>query len=206
MGIAEKFLELNAPISFSILPGLRFSRLLAKKANELDRDVLLHLPMEPDNYPGKNPGPGTLLSKMSPEELDQQLLKDLDAVPFLVGTNNHMGSRLTEDEKIMRLIMERIKEKDLFFLDSRTSPDSVAYQIAKEYGIKAAARNVFLDNEKDVELISRQIIKLAEKALKNGSAIGIGHPHKNTLLALQQTLPKLAKLGIEIVPVSQLVN
>lgn len=206
ISIAEKFLQLDSPISFSILPGLPYSRLIASWAHELNRDILLHLPMEPDDYPNTNPGPGTLFKGMSPEELGEQLLKDLDAIPYMTGTNNHMGSKLTEDKDVMRLVMEKIKDRGIFFLDSRTSLNSVAYSTAKEYGIKAAKRNIFLDNENDVELISRQIIKLGERALKNGTAIGIGHPNQNTLIALKQTIPKLKERGIKIVPVSQLVN
>lgn len=206
MDIAEKLLQLDVPISFSILPKLRYSKLIAIRANELNYDVLLHLPMEPNNYPSKNPGPEALVSGMNPQEMEEQLLKNLDAIPYLRGINNHMGSKLTEDEEIMHLIMEKIKFRDLFFLDSRTSPRTVAYKVAKEYGVKAAERNIFLDNENDIEIIGQQIIKLGEIAMKNGSAIGIGHPYQNTLLALQQIIPKLKENGIKITPISQLVN
>jgi len=204
--IAEKLMKLDVPIAFSILPGLRYSKLIASRANKSNHDVMLHLPMEPKNYPDKNPGPEALISKMNLDELEQQLLKDLDAIPYITGTNNHMGSKLTEDKKMMRWVMSKIKKRDLFFLDSRTSPNTIAYSIAKEYGIKAAKRNFFLDNEDDLEIISQQIIKLGEAAIKKGSAIGIGHPGKNTLIALQNTLPKLKERGIKIVPVSQLVD
>lgn len=206
LDFAEKLLQLDAPISFSILPELRYSKQIAARAKELNHDVLLHLPMEPNDYPSKNPGPGALLSRMSLRELEEQLLKNLDAIPYLGGINNHMGSKLTEDEKIMSLVMEKIKSRGLFFLDSRTSPKTVAYKIAREYSIKAAERNIFLDNNGDVEMISEQIIKLGEIAMENGFAIGIGHPYHNTLLALQQTIPKLKERGIKIAPISQLVN
>jgi len=204
--IVEKLMKLDAPLAFSILPGLRFSKLIASRANKSNHDVMLHLPMEPKNYPDKNPGSGALISNMNSDELEKLLLEDLDAIPYITGTNNHMGSKLTEDKKIMQLVMSKIKKRDLFFLDSRTSPNTIAYRIAKEYGIKAAIRNVFLDNEDDLEIISQQIIKLGEVAIKKGSAIGIGHPGKNTLIALQNTIPKLKERGIKIVPVSQLVN
>lgn len=206
LAFAERLLQLDASISFSILPELRYSKQIAIRAKELNRDVLLHLPMEPNDYPSKNPGPGALLSSMSLQELEEQLLKNLDAIPYLGGINNHMGSKLTEDEKIMNLVMGKIKSRGLFFLDSRTSPKTVAYKIAKKYSVKAAERNIFLDNKGDIEMISNQIIKLGEIAMENGFAIGIGHPYHNTLVALQQTIPKLKERGIKIAPVSQLVD
>jgi polysaccharide deacetylase 2 family uncharacterized protein YibQ len=206
LDIAEKLMRLDAPIAFSILPGRRYSKLIASQANKSNHEVMLHLPMEPKNYPGENPGLGALISKMNSDELENQLIKNLDAIPFITGTNNHMGSKLTENDEIMQLVMSKIKKRNLFFLDSRTSPNTVAYKIAREYGIKAAKRNIFLDNEDDLDLISQQIIKLGDAAIKKGSAIGIGHPGKNTLIALQNTLPKLKERGIKIVPISQLVN
>jgi len=204
--MAEELLKIDAALTFSIFPLGPHSKSLAKKAHVLGRDVMLHLPMEPYKYPEKNPGDGTLLLNMSNEELLRILDADIRAVPFIKGINNHMGSRFTEDKKKMRVVLKELKERDLFFIDSRTSKDSVGYSMAQDMGLKAARRNVFLDNDQDVELINAQISKLARISLKRGSAIGIGHPYPATIEALKQMIPELRAKGIEIVPVSQLID
>jgi polysaccharide deacetylase 2 family uncharacterized protein YibQ len=127
-------------------------------------------------------------------------------LPTAIGVNNHMGSRLTEDSQAMHVIMRDLKQYDLFFLDSRTSSASQAYRIAREVGLKAAQRNVFLDHDTRPEQIVQQLHRLATLAQRHGYAIGIGHPYPETLYALKQALPTLRRAGIAIVPVSHLVQ
>ena len=117
-----------------------------------------------------------------------------------------MGSKFTENERGMRYVMEILKDKNLFFIDSFTTPKSLAYQTAKALGVKTARRQVFLDNEEDEEYIKGQIEKLITIARKDNTAIGIGHPHSQTINALQKMVPLMKEKGIEIVPVSELVN
>ena len=205
-GNAEELLKIDAPLTFSIFPHGPYSKSLAQKAHTMGRDVMLHLPMEPYEYPQKNPGNGALLLDMDNEKLLKKLEANIRSVPFIKGVNNHMGSKFTEDKQKMRVILNELEKRDLFFLDSRTSKNTVGYSIAKEMGIKVAERNIFLDNDQDLKSINAQIYKLAKLSLKIGSAIGIGHPHPATIKALEQMIPELKAKGIEVVPVSQLVK
>lgn len=205
-GNAEELLKIDAPLTFSIFPLGPYSKSFAQKAHAMGRDVMLHLPMEPYEYPQKNPGNGTLLLDMDNEELLKKLGADIGSVPFIKGVNNHMGSKFTEDKEKMRVVLNELEKRDLFFLDSRTSKNTVGYSVAKKMGIKVAERNIFLDNDQDVKSINAQLYKLAKLSMKNGSAIGIGHPHPATIKALKQMIPEMKAKGIEVVPVSELVK
>lgn len=206
--VARALLELDLPLTFAILPSLPYSEGVARQALQKRREILLHLPMEPHGYPEVDPGKGALLREMDEATLESLLLQDLKGIPSPVGVNNHMGSSFTEDDRAMRVVLKLLKRRGLFFLDSRTSPDSVAYEVAKELGLKAGRRQVFLDNgdQANVAAVERQIWRLVRIAQKEGQAIGIGHPHPYTLEALRQTLPQLKANGVEVVPVSRLVD
>jgi polysaccharide deacetylase 2 family uncharacterized protein YibQ len=117
-----------------------------------------------------------------------------------------MGSKITEDRKIMQIILEEIREFNLFFIDSITSKNSIAYEVAQEMGIKTAVRSVFLDNKNDMEYIKGQMLEVQEIALREGGAIAIGHSRINTYYVLKRLIPELIRTGIEIVPVSKLVK
>ena len=199
-------LRLDVPLSFSVFPFAPHSRELAREASQEGRDVLLHLPMEPKGYPGQDPGKGRLLTTMGEEQLLTQLDKDLSAIPYVKGVNNHMGSKFTENSELMRIVLKDIGKRGLFFLDSRTTPHTVGFRVAQELGIKTGRRNVFLDNDRDVAKIKTQIAELVNLSKKNGDAIGIGHPHPEMLQALQETIPSLRENGIEVVPVSMLLE
>jgi len=204
--IAMDFLNLGAPLSFSVFPFAPHSREFARKASEEGRDVLLHLPMEPKAYPREDPGRGGLLTSMGKGQLLSQLEKDLAAVPYVKGVNNHMGSRFTEDPDLMRIVLEDIQRRGLFFLDSRTTARTVGFRVARELGLKTGQRNVFLDNERDVSRIKERIFELIASSQRNGSAIGIGHPHPETVQAIREVLPSLRQNGVELVPVSALLE
>jgi polysaccharide deacetylase 2 family uncharacterized protein YibQ len=204
--MAQALLDLDVPLSFAIMPQSPYQSATAAAVQQHGRDILLHLPMEPHGYPQVNPGRHALLSNMSPPELTAQLQVALQALPMAVGVNNHMGSRLTESSQVMRVVMRELQQRDLFFLDSRTSSHSQAYQIAREMGVRAGQRQVFLDHDVQPEQISYRLHQLVNLARKHGRAIGIGHPHMETLRALQQLIPELHAAGIEIVPVSHLID
>ena len=204
--MAQALLALDAPLSFAIMPQSPYQSATAEAVQQHGRDILLHLPMEPHGYPKVNPGQHALLSDMSSPELTAQLQIALKTLPMAVGVNNHMGSRLTENSQIMRVVMRELQQRDLFFLDSRTSLHSQAYQVAREMGVRAGQRQVFLDHDVQPEQISHRLQQLINLARKHGRAIGIGHPHTETLHALQQLIPELHAAGIEIVPVSHLVD
>jgi polysaccharide deacetylase 2 family uncharacterized protein YibQ len=201
----RRLVALGIPLTVSILPGLPYSRRTAQQAADLDIEILLHLPMEPVDFPEQHPGPGALFREMDEEEVRKQLEEDLESVPGARGVNNHMGSRLTADLRTMEILMGELKTRKLFFLDSRTSPRSLAFDTAYRFDIPAASRDIFLDAHDDEDFIRGQVLKLLERARSKGRAIGIGHPHGNTFSVLEQMIGELKDSGIEWVPVSELL-
>jgi polysaccharide deacetylase 2 family uncharacterized protein YibQ len=201
--IAEELLRLDAFLTFSILPFQPHSRRIAQRAHAQGKEIILHLPLEPRGFPLKDPGKGALFVAMSERELLGQLRKDLDAVPFIVGVNNHMGSRFMEHAAAVRLVMGELKKRGLFFLDSRTTAKTEGYQIARELALLAGERDIFLDNENDVQDIRAQLEGLIRLARDHGTAIGICHPYPATITVLKGMIAKIKAQGIRIVPLSQ---
>ena len=204
--ISQEILHWNIPLTLSILPFTPYSRTLAQQAHQRGKEVILHLPMEPQGYPKTKPGEGVLLEEMDEEKLLRQLSKDLEAVPYIRGVSNHMGSRLMEDPMKLRIIMKELKKRDLFFLDSRTTPQTLGLQTAKSIGLRATERSLFLDHSQDPEQIKKQVEKLVQLSLETGKAIGVGHPHPSTFKSLKEMIPRMKEKGIEIVPLSSLVE
>ncbi len=202
---AARFAALPLPLTFAVFPKLHNSRKVARYFVGRQRDIMLHMPMEPRAYPVQNPGPGALLMTMNETQLKDEFTACLKFLPGIIGVNNHMGSRLTTDSRKMAQVMDVLKGWDLFFLDSRTIAGSVAYQQARAVGIPALQRDVFLDNERDVARIIEQLRVLIEIARIKKSAIGIGHPYPETLKALAR-FPKIAEsAGVRIVAVRKLL-
>ena len=162
--------------------------------------------MEPREEGGKNPGDRVLLVSMSTKALRAQVRADLAAVPGAVGVNNHMGSRFTEDVAGLGALMAEIKEHGLFWLDSRTTPGTRGVEVAHAAGVPALERDIFLDAETDVDFIRRQVHKLIETARTHGTAVGIGHPHPETIAVLREMRAELLASGVALVPVSALVR
>lgn len=185
--IGDALLDLPLDLSFAFLPFAPHTESQLKHAQSRGRDILLHLPMEATDSKW-NPGRGALLLAMQQQTIQRTIQQDLAAVPGAIGVNNHMGSRFTENEPAMRTVLAMLKQRHLFFLDSQTSPKSVGVRIAKELGIPALHRNVFLDNQQDKEIIKKQLDALIFLAKKQGFAIGIAHPHQATLDALRDFL------------------
>lgn len=205
--IAEELLRLDIPLTFSILPLQPSSRRIAQKAHAQGREIILHLPLEPRGYPVKDPGEGALFVAMGEKELLRHLREDLKAVPYIKGVSNHMGSRFMEQEGHVRLVLQEIKERKLFFFDSFTSSKSEGYQIAQELGMKTGKRDLFLDNEtNNVKYIRLQLERLIRIAQTNGTAIGVCHPYPSTITALREMAPTFEEQGVEIVPLSQVLD
>ncbi len=203
--IAEQIMNLDFPVAVSVLPFLPHSRVITEMAKERGFTVLLHLPMEPHNS-NIDPGKGAIFTTMTEQEIRAKIRANLQDVPDIDGVNNHMGSKVTEDENVMRIVLDEIKKNDLFFIDSITSPNSVGYKLSKEMGVKTAQRNVFLDNEQDREYIISQVAVLKDIAQKFGSAIAIGHPYCNTISILTELRSILNPAEIEIVPIVELLH
>lgn len=203
--MAQKFLELPGPLTLSVLPHLPHTHRVADAALAQKWEVMVHLPMEPQEYPSVNPGPGALLASMAPDVLIDQLRKDLAAVPGAVGVNNHMGSRLTAQSSQMNQVFSELKRQNLFFIDSRTSTDSVASDTARLFKIPFGQRHVFLDHRPNRQHIEKQLKLLQIKAIRHGTAIGIGHPHQITWQILHEAIPRL-KETVRLIPASQAVG
>jgi polysaccharide deacetylase 2 family uncharacterized protein YibQ len=204
---ARELINLEAPITLSFFPLSHNSRALAQEAFEKGKEVILHMPMEPYGFPGKNPGKGALLMSMNERELHRRIEENLEALPFVRGVNNHMGSRFMEDDQRVSIFMKEIRGRNLYFLDSRTTSKTVGYRTAKQLGIKTGQRNLFLDNDSNDEAeIRRNISELAQIAKTEGKAIGIGHPHSTTIKSLRDMIPRLRESGIEIVPLSDVMK
>jgi len=201
----EEVFKLDTSLTLSILPNLIYSEKIAEAAYERGYEVMLHLPLEPHekNYSSED---GTILTSMDEKTVLDNLNKAINNLPYISGVSNHMGSKATENEKLMTIIFERIKKEDLYFLDSRVTPESVCEEVASKTGLKFAVRSVFLDNESDIDYIKNKIADLEDKAIKTGSAVGIGHDRLSTLLALQEAIPEMKEKGIEFVFLSELTK
>lgn len=202
----RRLLDLPADLTFSILPRLDKSPEIAALLHDHQREILLHLPMEPQGYPWTSPGKGAILTTMSAEAIQQIIEEDLQRVPYIAGVNNHMGSQLTSDTAKIGIVLTALRQHNLFFLDSRTADTSVAYRVAKQLGMLSAERKVFLDVEPGIDFARRQLQKLATLAEQGQPAIAIGHPKDATIRALQEMLPEFKRRNIEIVRVSQFVH
>jgi polysaccharide deacetylase 2 family uncharacterized protein YibQ len=168
-------------------------------------EIMLHLPMEPEEYPQVNPGPGALLTSMPPDELIRQLTDDIRSVPGARGVNNHMGSKMTAVSSQMYQILSILKKEGLYFIDSRTTVNTLCKPSARLLQVPFAERDVFLDHVTTADFVRNQVIELIEKAEQEGSAIGIGHPHEVTIQVLDEMLPELKK-RVRLVPASRLVE
>lgn len=197
-----KALSLPGEITYSILPHTPYGKKLALKANAKNKDVMLHIPMESEN--GKKLGPGALTSTMSRDEIMASLQASLTEIPFAIGINNHMGSYLTQLDEPMTWTMDFLKQHQLLFLDSKTSPDSKAEMIARQVGVPVNNRHVFLDNQLTDKYITQQFNSLIYQAKSHQMAIAIAHPHPETIKALKRLIPTLEKNNIELVPLSVL--
>ncbi len=202
--VCKELPELPLHLSFSFFPHGPASMEQAEHAHRLGRDVLLHQPMQPRN-PTVDPGPGALLLGLDETEVDAIVRANLAAIPHVVGVNNHMGSRYTEDRPAMRSFLRLLREQNLFFVDSFTSPRSIALEEAQALGLPTARRQIFLDNVLNPERVCQQIRALINEANVQGEAIGIGHPHEATLLALRQCGEQLQH-EVELVGVRALVH
>jgi len=203
--LAISFLDLDLPLSLSVLPWAPHSIEIADRASKKGSELLLHLPMEPKNYPDLDPGPGAILANMEEDEIRKIIREDIKQVPGLRGVNHHMGSYFTERRDKMKIVLNELKKHNLFYVDSRTTNLTVAYDLAKEMGVPAAKKSVFLDNDLSLKAIKFQMERLLGIARYSGIAVGIGHPHRETLKVIQDYLYQL-KTDFRVVPVSELVE
>lgn len=198
----KKLLGLGVPLTFAILPGLPHSAKSARMIDSAGYEVMLHLPMEPENRMRNNPGKIALLVSQSEDEIRTAVRKMIAATPNVAGINNHMGSLFTKDEKKMRIVLEETKKAGLFFVDSRTTPESVALETARAMGVQSAGRKVFLDNERNSENIKAALTRTIKIAKQGGHAVAIGHPYPKTIKAIAE----MNVDGVELVFASDVVR
>lgn len=202
----DALLSLNIPVTFGVLPHCPHSVASARKAHEAGHEVLLHLPMEPMGYPDTDPGEGALLVDMTKREILNMLESNLRSVPHASGVNNHMGSRFMEHEDKLIVVFKELKKKDLFFLDSLTSPTTQGKSAAKIASVDYITRDVFLDNSRNKEETFKVLMDLVNTNDRWTKLVVIGHPYPSTLRALERALPYFAANGIEAVPLSRIIE
>jgi polysaccharide deacetylase 2 family uncharacterized protein YibQ len=203
--IAEKFLRLDARLTFSVLPYSPFGKQIIDSARRKGIEIMLHLPMEPVEYPKIDPGKGALLTLMSPDQLISMLNKDLDCIPYVRGVNNHMGSKMTAESEKMNQIFSILKKRGLFFIDSRTTSDTLCRSSARLFKVPFAQRDIFIDHRTDYLFIRKQINGLIHTAMSRGKAVGIAHPHHETYKVFSEMLPELKK-KVKLVHASGIVQ
>ncbi|MGB2741799.1 MAG: divergent polysaccharide deacetylase family protein [Cognaticolwellia sp.] len=197
-------LYLPGHISYAILPHTPYGKKLALQAKAKNNDVILHIPMEAKN--GKKLGPGALTSKMNETGIRKSLSDAFAEIPFALGINNHMGSKLTELYNPMMWTMKFLRERNLMFIDSVTTNASQAEQVARNFGVPSLHRHIFLDNQLEPAYIKAQFEQLMRDAKRYHAVVAIAHPHPETVASLLQLLPLLEKNGIELVSISQLLT
>ncbi|MCP4683671.1 MAG: divergent polysaccharide deacetylase family protein, partial [Desulfobacterales bacterium] len=203
--IAFSFIHMDLGLSFSILPSAPFTELIVREVNRQRSEVILHLPMETKDYPSVDPGPGALLLSMDENKIKSVLDRNLRWIRGAKGVNNHMGSAFTENREKMLVLLRELKKRGLFFIDSRTSSDTVGLELARKIGLPAAERRIFIDNNLAYKAMKIQMDRLLSAARHSGAAIAIGHPHKETLRILEEYRSKIMT-EFQVVPVSDLVS
>lgn len=206
MGEFRRLSSLKTPITFAVIPGLPHDTEVAEAAYAEGLEVIIHMPMEPQGYPQKRLEKNGLLTSYNDLEIESRVAGYMREVPHADGANNHMGSRFTEVREKMLPALKVLNGGGLFFVDSKTSPKSTGYAVARELGMRSAVRNVFLDNVQDVGAIRKQLNQAAALAKRKGRAIAIGHPHSATMQALALAIPVLKAEGITFVYARDLVN
>ncbi|MFQ5970695.1 MAG: divergent polysaccharide deacetylase family protein [Alphaproteobacteria bacterium] len=201
---SARAVALPPPLTTSFLAYAEELELQAAAARAAGHELMLHLPMEPHS-PEEDPGPGALQTDLGEDELRQRVKRALDRFSGYVGVNNHMGSRFTEDRAGMSVVMEELRERGLFFLDSRTTPDTVGTEVARRVGVPVVERTVFLDHDPSREAIREALVELEHLARDAGFAIAIGHPHDTTIEVLAEWLPQVESRGLALVPLSTIV-
>ena len=201
--IVEELAGIPAPIAFAVLPHAPHAVEAARLLHAAGKEILLHLPMEPHSYPGESPGAGALMADMDAGEIRRQIREDLAAVPFVSGVNNHMGSRFMEDKARLAIVMEELRAKGLFFVDSRTTADSRGRESAGRAGVRFAARDVFIDHAPGYAAALENLTGAFRQGQRNGAPVlMIGHPHMETVRAIRDALPFWQKEGVKVIPVS----
>lgn len=198
--------EIRRPLTVAVMPARPLSATIARDAARAGMEVLLDLPMEPYRYPELDPGPGALLMSMPPAEIQRVVGAHLEAVAPAVGVMNRMGSRLTEDRARMRALLEVLAARRLFLVDAYTSSQSVAFDEARDAGVRAARRQILVDHTRGEVGDRARWDEVAGWAERRGQVIVVAHGHLPTVRLLKEYVPRWEARGLRLVPVSQLAR
>jgi len=203
--LGKRAAKLPGALAYSFLPHAPHVKKLSQYVHARNKEVMLHLPLEAEG--GKALGPGGITECMTEIKAGLVLKSNIDSIPYVSGFNNHMGSRLTQSSLWMTNIMRQVaSEKKLFFVDSKTTSNSVALKIARAEGLQGIQRDIFIDHDPEPELIKKQLRKLILRAKEKGTALAIAHPKKSTLIILEKWLPELEAQGVILVSVTNLIK
>lgn len=197
--------RVDEAITFSLLIGSHRDIELGRALAEEGKEVMLHLPMEPISKK-ENPGPNAITVNMEDDQIGELVRRSIAQVPFAVGVNNHMGSLATSDRRVMRAVLKEVGRSGLFFLDSMTSPHSVASSVGKELGVEVVENNLFIDNTSREDDIVSSLLLAARMAKRRGYAIVIGHPSRQTAESIIKAIPVINRMGVQLVPISDVVR
>ena len=203
--VTDGFLALKADLTYAVIPGHEHSYFFSEKAKSAGFEVIVHMPME---NTGKTYGEEQFVLKtdMDVETIQRRVINAFNQIPSAIGMNNHQGSKASADQRIMSTIARVLKDKDKFFVDSRTTVETIGETTMKIFDVPTASRNVFLDNDDDEEKITVQLMKLVKKSEEKGTAIGIGHVKPKTLNVLKKHIPRLQKDGYKFEFVSKILH
>lgn len=199
------FLELDIPLTAAIIPFLQHSESAIHAAAAAGFDILVHLPMEPTNASLASME-GMIATSMTDEEISAAVKAALQAIPGAQGINNHMGSKASADTRVMQHVLNEVAQEGLFFVDSRTSAQSVAATVGDAIGVPVLERLVFLDGKDEEQYITSQLREAARLALKRGYAVAIGHVRPKTAQAISDMLPELVEMGVNLVRISEFIQ
>ncbi len=205
--LVEELVKIRAPIAFAILPYTPHAAEAARLLHRAGKEILLHLPMEPRSYPEENPGAGTLFTKMNAGELRRQIETNLSRVPYASGVNNHMGSLFMENEAGLSVVMEELAKRGLFFVDSRTTPNTLGRETAARAGVRFAERTIFIDHRRGYTAALSNLTQPHRLAWEKGKPLLlIGHPHGETIRALREAQPRWHEEEVQVIPVSTFIS
>jgi len=205
--VIKGYFQVSEKLTLSVIPGHRYSRWVASEGKKFNKEIIIHMPMEPERQEYSIGEEQYMIRQtMRSFEVEQRISAAMMELPEAVGMNNHMGSLATADAEVMAMVVKSLKEKGLFFIDSFTSPRSVAYEVAKVQGLPSACRSVFLDNNKDKAEIQAQFEKAIEVAVRRGSAIAIGHVYVETLEVLEHLIETGKFSGISLCYASEIAS
>lgn len=203
IGIVKEILKIKEPLTLSVFPFLPNSKTCAEIAYASGKEIIIHMPMESNN--GGDSEIGTINEKMEEDEIKERIRKAIESLPQAKGMNNHKGSKITRNEHLMEIILKELKSRNLFFIDSKTSPRSVAAKVAKRIGLPSLDRDIFIDSINSRAQIEKNVLKLFKLAKKKKRVIGIAHPYPDTIEVLKELLPQAEIYGVKPVFVSEIV-